>query len=44
MAFEFVRKHAVRHGKSRWNLPLYLREISLGPSIDQIKKCMAVLG
>jgi hypothetical protein len=23
---------------------LYLREISLGPSSDRIKKCMAVLG
>ena len=24
--------------------PLYLREISLGPSSDRMKKCMAVLG
>jgi hypothetical protein len=24
--------------------PLYLREISLGPSSDWIKKCMTVLG
>ena len=22
VAFGFVRKHAVRHGQSRWNLPL----------------------
>jgi hypothetical protein len=25
-------------------VPLFLREISLGPSSDWIKKCMAVLG
>ena len=44
VAFLFVMKHAMRHGQSRWDLPLSeMREISPGPSSDQIQKCMAVL-
>ena len=43
VAFGFVLKHAARHGQSKWDLPLYLREISLGPSSDRIQKCMVVL-
>ena len=35
VVFGFAKKHAVRHGQSRWDLPpLYLREISLDPSSD----------
>ena len=34
VAFGSVKKHAVRHGRSRWDLPLSAREISLGPSSD----------
>ena len=44
VAFWFVKKHAVRHGQSTWNLPLYLREISLGPSSNSDQKCMAMPG
>ena len=44
VAFWFVMKHALRHGQSRWDLPLSeMREISLGPSSDRIQKCMAML-
>ena len=44
VAFLFVMKHAVRHGQSRWDLPLsVMREISLGPSSDRIQKSMAML-
>ena len=44
VAFGFVMKHALRHGQSRWDLPLSeKREISLGPSSDRIRKCMAML-
>jgi hypothetical protein len=38
----FVKKHVVRYGQGF--APLYLREISLGPSSDRIKKCMVMLG
>ena len=34
VAFGSVKKDAVRHGRSRWDLPLSAREISLGPSSD----------
>ena len=34
VAFGSVKKHAVRHSWSRWDLPLSTREISLGPSSD----------
>ena len=36
VAFGSVKKHAVRHSRSRWDLPLPIREreISLGPSSD----------
>ena len=34
VAFRSVKKHAVRHSRSRWDLPLSAREISLGPSSD----------
>ena len=34
VAFESVKKHAVRYDRSRWDLPLSAREISLGPSSD----------
>ena len=36
VAFGSVKKHAVRHSRSRWDLPLSTREreISLGPSSD----------
>ena len=44
VTFGFVMKHALRHGQSRWDLPLSeKREISLGPSSDWIRKCMAML-
>ena len=44
VAFGFVLIHTARH----WSIkmvfaPLYLREISLGPSSDRIQKCMVVL-
>ena len=44
VAFGSVKKHAVRHSRSRWDLPLYKREISLGPRVIRIRKCMAMLG
>jgi len=34
VVFGSVKKHAVRHSWSRWDLPLSTREISLGPSSD----------
>ena len=34
VVFESVKKHAVRHSQSRWDLPLYKREIFLDPSSD----------
>ena len=34
VAFGFVKKYAVRHDRSRRDLPHYKREISLGPSSD----------
>ena len=34
VVFGFAKKHAMRHGQSRWDFPLYLREISLGPSSE----------
>ena len=44
VTFGFVMKHALRHGQSRWDLPLSeKREISLGPSSDRIRECMAML-
>jgi hypothetical protein len=42
--FWFARKHAVAWSAKMEFVPLFLREISLGPSSDWIKKCMAVLG
>lgn len=39
VAFGFVKKHASRHGWSRWDLPLRATgEISLGHSNDRIQK------
>ena len=38
MAFGSVKKHAVRYSRSRWDLPLSTREISLGPSSDLDQK------
>ena len=34
VAFGSVKKHAVRHSRSRWDFPLSIREISLGSSSD----------
>ena len=34
VAFGSVKKHAVRHDRSRRDLPHYKREIYLGPSSD----------
>ena len=45
VAFGSVKKHAVRHGRSRWNLPLSARERYLwAPRVIRIRKCMAMLG
>jgi hypothetical protein len=43
VVFGFVKKHDVRYRQSRWNLPLYVREISMEHSNDWINKCMVVL-
>jgi hypothetical protein len=44
VAFGFVTKHAARHDRSRWDLPLHATgEISLGLSSDRVRKCMAML-
>ena len=44
VVFRFAKKHVVRHGQSRWNLPLYIWERYLwAPGVSQIKKCMAML-
>ena len=34
VAFESVKKHAMRHSQSRWDLPLSTRERYLWPSSD----------
>ena len=34
VAFGSVKKYVVRHSQSRWDLPLYKREIFLDPSSD----------
>src|SRR6185437_1191840 len=45
VAFESVKKHAMRHSRSRWDLPLYTRERYLwAPRVIWIRKCMAMLG
>ena len=45
VAFGFVKKHAVRHGRSRWDLPLSTRERYLwDPRVIRIRKCMVMLG
>ena len=45
VAFGSVKKHAVRHSRSRWDLPLSTRERYLwAPRVIWIKKCMAILG
>ena len=38
VAFGSVKKHAVRHSRSRCDLPLSTREISLGPSSNSDQK------
>ena len=44
VAFGFVLIHAARHQSIKMGFaPLYLREISLGPSSDRIQKCMTML-
>ena len=43
VAFGSVKKHAVRHSRSRWDLPLSTRERYLWAlRVIQIKKCMAM--
>ena len=43
VVFGFAKKHAVRHGQSRWDLPLSTWERYLwAPRVIQIKKCMAM--
>ena len=43
VAFGSVKKHVVRHSRSRWDLPLYARERYLwAPRVIQIKKCMTI--
>ena len=43
VVFGFVKKYAVRHSWSRWDLPLSTRERYLwAPRVIQIKKCMAM--
>ena len=45
MAFGSVKKHAVRHSRSKWDLPLSTRERYLWATrVIRIKKCMAMLG
>ena len=45
VVFGFVKKHAVRHSWSRWDLPLSTRERYLrAPRVIWIRKCMAMLG
>ena len=45
VAFGSVKKHAVRHSRSRWDLPLSTRERYLwAPRVIRIRKCMAMLG
>ena len=43
VVFGFAKKHAVRHGQSRWDLPLSTWERYLwAPRVIHIKKCMAM--
>ena len=43
VAFGFVKKHAVRHGQSRWALPLSSWERYFWATrVSQTKKCMAM--
>ena len=45
VAFGSVNKHAMRHSRSRWDLPLSTRERYLwAPRVIRIRKCMAMLG
>ena len=44
VVFGSVKKHAVRPSRSRWDLPLSAREISLSPRVFRIRKCMTMLG
>lgn len=43
VAFGFIVKHDVRHGQSRRDLPLPMREISMAPLSYWIKECVAML-
>ena len=45
VAFGSVKKYAVRHSWSRWDLPLSTRERYFwAPRVIRIRKCMAMLG
>ena len=45
VAFGSVKKHDVRHSRSRWDLPLSTRERYLwAPRVIRIRKCMVMLG
>ena len=44
VAFGSVKKHAVRHGRSRRDLPLSTREISLDRSSDSDQEMHGLLG
>ena len=45
VAFGSVKKHAVRHSQSRWDLPLSTKtEISLGPSSDSDQEMYGHVG
>ena len=44
VAFGSVKKHAVRHGRSRRDVPLSTRERYLwGPRVIRIRKCVVML-